>query len=173
MSQEELSLTIIGNPVLRQRAREIETFDPELEALAERMFEVMYEEEGVGLAAPQVGVGRRIAVLDVPLEEGNNWVGVMINPRIVETRGIQKGQEGCLSIPGLREDVSRADWLRVEAQDLKGETFTLECTELLSRAVQHEVDHLDGILYVDRLSPVRRRLLARRLKQIAAEHQGA
>jgi len=170
MNLEELSLTIVGNPVLRRRAEEIAEFDADLEAFAERMFEVMYEEEGVGLAAPQVGVSRRIAVLDVPLEEGESWVGVLVNPRILETRGIQKGQEGCLSVPGLREEVSRADWLKVEAQDLKGETFTLECTELLSRAVQHEVDHLDGILYVDRLSPVRRRLLSRKLKQLAAEH---
>jgi len=169
MNLEELRLTIVGNPVLRHRAQEIAEFDAGLEAFAERMFEVMYEEEGVGLAAPQVGVSRRIAVLDVPLEDGNSWSGVMVNPRILETRGIQKAQEGCLSVPGLREEVSRADWLRVEAQDLKGESFTLECTELLSRAVQHEVDHLDGILYVDRLSPVRRRLLSRRLKQLAAE----
>jgi peptide deformylase len=173
MGLEELSLTIFGNPVLRRRAEEIREFDADLEALSERMFEVMYEEEGVGLAAPQIGVSRRIAVLDVPLEDGGKWMGVMVNPRILETRGIQKGQEGCLSIPGFREDVSRADWLRMEAEDLKGETFSLECTQLLSRAVQHEVDHLDGILYVDRLSPVRRRLLSRKLKQLVAEQDEA
>ena len=85
------------------------------------MFEVMYEEEGVGLAANQVGIAQRMAVLDVPLEEGGSFTGVVINPEILETQGTQKDQEGCLSIPGLREDVVRHQWMKVRAQDLKGE----------------------------------------------------
>lgn len=172
MNPDDLGLTIYGNPVLRRRAKEITTFDAELEALSRRMFEIMYEEEGVGLAGPQAGVSLRIAVLDVPLEDGGSYVGVLVNPEILEFRGEQKESEGCLSIPGLREEVVRHQWLRVRALDLKGRPFEFEAADLLSRAVQHEVDHLNGVLYVDRLSPVRRRLLAKKLKKIA-EEQGA
>ncbi len=173
MNLDELKLRIYGDPVLRSRAEEITDFGPELEALAERMFQVMYEEEGVGLAGPQVGVGRRIAVLDVPLEDGSSFVGTLINPQILEFRGTQKGNEGCLSIPGFQEEVARHDWLQVRALDLKGKEMAFECEGFLARAVQHEVDHLNGVLYVDRLSPVRRRLLAKKLKKLAAETQSA
>jgi peptide deformylase len=169
MSLDELVLTIYGDPVLRKRSKEVIEFGPPLQPLIDRMFEVMYEEEGVGLAAPQVGVSQRIMVLDVPIDEAENHVGVLINPEILETRGEQKATEGCLSVPGLREDVTRHDWLRVRGMDMNGEPVELECRELLSRAMQHEVDHLDGILFVDRLSPIRRKLLAKKLKQIAEE----
>jgi peptide deformylase len=172
MNLHDLDLTIYGNPVLRRRAEEVTVFDAELEALSKRMFEIMYEEEGVGLAGPQAGVSRRIAVLDVPFDDGGSYVGVLVNPEILEHRGEQKESEGCLSIPGLREEVVRHHWLRVRALDLKGRPFEFECTDLLSRAVQHEVDHLNGVLYIDRLSPVRRRLLAKKLKKIS-EEQGA
>jgi peptide deformylase len=167
MAPEEFALRIFGDPVLRRRAEEIKEFTPELQAISTRMFEVMYEEEGVGLAGPQVGLSRRIAVLDVPLDEGNRFVGTLVNPRILRHEGIQKGQEGCLSVPGLREEVARHQKLLVEAEDVEGVTIRFECTDLLARAVQHELDHLDGILYVDRLSPVRRKLLGRKLKRIA------
>lgn len=169
MNLEELVLTVYGDPVLRQRSEEVTGFGPELEPLIERMYEVMYEEEGVGLAAPQVGVNRRIFVLDVEEAGAERYRGVVINPEILETRGTQKGSEGCLSIPGLREDVTRADWLKVRGVDAKGEPVEFEAQGLLSRAVQHEVDHLDGILFIDRLNPIRRKLLTRRLKQIAEE----
>jgi peptide deformylase len=135
------------------------------------MFDVMYEEEGVGLAAPQVGVSQRILVLDVPLdEEDRRHVGVLINPEILEVRGTQKGQEGCLSIPGLREDVTRHQWLRVRGVDAEGRPVELEAKDLLARAVQHEVDHLNGVLYIDRVTAIRRKLLAKRLKDMAEEH---
>jgi len=173
MSLEELNLTVYGHPALRTRSEEVTEFGPALQPLIDRMFEVMYEEEGVGLAAPQVGVNRRICVLDVPLNEEDHHVGVLVNPEILETRGNQRGPEGCLSVPGLREEVTRHDWLRVRGQDQDGNPVEFEATALLSRAVQHEVDHLDGILFVDRLNPVRRKLLARRLKQIAEEHERA
>jgi peptide deformylase len=169
MNLDELSLTIYGNPVLRQKAETITEFGPDLEELAQRMFEVMYEEEGVGLAAPQVGLSRRIAVLDVPVDEENSYVGVIVNPEIVASEGTQKAQEGCLSIPGLREDVTRHEWVRIQAQDLKGETFTVEGTELLARAFQHEIDHLNGILYIDRVTSIRRTLMGKKLKRIAAD----
>lgn len=169
--QDDLILRIYGDPVLRQRSEPITEFGPELQELADRMFEVMYEEEGVGLAAPQVGVSQRMMVLDVPLEDGENFTGVVINPEVLEKEGTQTGPEGCLSIPGLREDVTRDQYLKVRAKNLKGETFEFECQDLLSRAIQHEVDHLNGVLFVDRLSPVRRRLLAKQLKQIAADQE--
>lgn len=168
MSLEELKLRIYGDPVLRSRSEEITEFGPELKELAERMFQVMYEEEGVGLAGPQIGVSRRIAVFDVPLEDGGNFTGTLLNPRILEFKDTQKATEGCLSVPGFREDVTRHEWLRVEAMDLDGQPISFECTQLLSRAVQHEIDHLNGVLFVDRLSPVRRSLLAKKLKKLAA-----
>jgi peptide deformylase len=171
MRPEELVLTIYGNPVLRRRADEIgrSELGPDLDRLVKRMFEVMYEEEGVGLAGPQIGVSKRIFVMDVPVEGQPNRVGVMINPEILETRGTQTGSEGCLSVPGLREDVTRHAWLRVRGMDAAGNPVEFECDDLLARAVQHEVDHLDGVLYVDRLSPLKRKLLSRKLKEIASE----
>jgi len=170
MQVDELGLTIYGNPVLRKRAAEVALSElgPDLDRLVKRMFEVMYEEEGVGLAAPQIGISKRIFVMDVPVEGQENRIGVMINPEILETKGTQSGSEGCLSIPGLREDVTRHEWLRVRGLDAKGKTVEFECNDLLARAVQHEVDHLDGVLYVDRLSPIKRKLLSRKLKEIAS-----
>lgn len=169
MDLNHLLLTTFGNPVLRRKARTVTEFGDDLEGLARRMFEVMYEEEGVGLAAPQVGISKRIAVLDVPVDESQNYVGVIVNPEITAYEGTQKAQEGCLSIPGLREDVVRHQWVRVQAQDLNGETFTVEGTDLLARAFQHEIDHLNGVLYIDRISSLRRRLMDKKLKSIAAE----
>jgi peptide deformylase len=172
MRVEDLGLTFYGNPVLRKRAEEVALSDlgPDLDRLIKRMFEVMYEEEGVGLAAPQVGISKRIFVMDVPVEGKENKIGVMINPEILETRDTQTGSEGCLSIPELREDVTRHAWLRVRGLDAQGKTVEFECDDLLARAVQHEVDHLDGVLYIDRLSPLKRKLLSRRLKEIASEN---
>jgi len=170
MSNDELFLRIYGDPVLRRRSEEISEFGPHLDSLAERMFEVMYEEEGVGLAAPQVGVSRRMMVLDVLAdEETPGFRGALINPEVREREGTQKGIEGCLSIPGLREEVVRHDRMVVEGTDTAGKPVRIECRGLLSRAIQHEIDHLDGVLFIDHLSPVRRRLLAKKLKKIAAE----
>jgi len=174
MQGDELFLRIYGDPVLRARSREVDRFGDDLERMAGRMFEVMYEEEGVGLAAPQVGVSRRVMVLDVPEDEGEApYRGVIVNPVMTEHEGTQRASEGCLSIPGLREDVTRHARLVVEGKDARGNPLRLTCRGLLARAVQHEIDHLDGILFIDHLSPVRRRLLAKRLKKIAAERQEA
>ncbi len=173
MSTQDLFLRIYGDPVLRRRSTPVVSFGPHLKELAERMYEVMYEEEGVGLAAPQVGVSERMMVLDVPVEDAPNFSGVVINPEIVSTEGTQRGQEGCLSIPGLREDVTRHEVLTVKALDIEGKEFTFSCDALLSRAIQHEIDHLDGVLFIDHLSPVRRRLLAKRLRKISEEGREA
>jgi len=173
LNLEELYLRVYGDPILRQRTEEAVDF-PVPRALIDRMFEIMYEEEGVGLAAPQAGSNERIMVLDVPEEDGvPAFRGVIANPEILDRRGEQRGEEGCLSFPGIREEITRSDWIAVRARDENGEPYTFEARGLLSRAVQHELDHLDGILFIDRMSPVRRRLLAKKLKRIAAERTAA
>ena len=170
MSLEDLYLRIYGDPILRKRTDEVVDFDPDLEALVKRMYEIMYEEEGVGLAACQAGSTQRLMVLDVPGDEENEaFRGVLANPEILSEEGTQKGEEGCLSFPGLREEITRADRIEVKAVDEKGEPVRFAATGLLSRAVQHELDHLNGVLFIDRMSPIRRRLLAKKLKKIAAE----
>ena len=152
MNIEELMLTIYGSPALRRRSEDVAEVGSDLHPLLDRMYEVMYEEEGVGLAAPQVGINKRIMVLDVPMDDDEpNYRGVIINPEILETKGTQTGPEGCLSIPGLREEVTRHEWLRVRGVNEKAEPVEFECRGLLSRAIQHEVDHLDGILYPQRM----------------------
>ena len=166
---EELHLRIYGDPVLREKTPEMMDFGAHLEPVVERMFEVMYEEEGVGLAAPQVGSNFRMMVLDVPMDDGENFRGAVINPEILETEGKQEGEEGCLSFPGIRETITRHDRIKVRAKDIYGETMELEAAGLLSRAIQHELDHLDGVLFIDRMSPLRRTLLAKKLKRLAAE----
>ena len=160
-----LTLHLLGSPVLRQRSAEVEVFDDELKTFIDDMFETMAAAKGVGLAANQVGVARRVAVVDA---EGQRFA--MVNPRIVRAEGKGTAEEGCLSIPELREDVTRHAWLRVRGLDAQGKTVEFECDDLLARAVQHEVDHLDGVLYIDRLSPLKRKLLSRRLKEIASEN---
>ena len=166
MSLGELVLTIYGDPVLRRRSTEVTEFGPALQPLLDRMYEVMYEEEGVGLAAVQVGVNQRIMVLDVGISEDERHAGELINPEILETRGTQKGSEGCLSIPGLREEVSRDDWLRVRGVNRDGEPVEFEAEGLLSRAVQHEVDHLNGVLFIDHLPRWRRGMMSWRLSRL-------
>lgn len=170
MKPEDFRLRYYGDPVLRQRATKVTVIDEMTRRQAERMFELMYEYEGIGLAANQVGMLRRMVVLDVPLDEEKRAVLVLINPTILEKSGKESGEEGCLSIPEVRAEVSRATKVAVRAQDLKGETFEFEAEGLLAVAVQHEVDHLDGVLFVDRLNSVRRKLLEGRLKQIAQEY---
>ncbi|NNF05913.1 MAG: peptide deformylase [Candidatus Eisenbacteria bacterium] len=168
-SLDQLYLRLYGDPVLRERTKEVEAFGEPLKDLIQRMYEVMYEEEGVGIAAPQVGSRQRLLVLDVPLEDGGEFRGVLVNPEILEEEGKQKGEEGCLSFPGIREEVTRADRIKVRAKNEAGEDMEFQADGFLSRAVQHELDHLNGVLFIDRMSPIRRRLLAKKLRQIQQE----
>ena len=170
MNPDAFQLRIYGDPVLRRRAGEVEVFSELLKRQAEKMFEIMYEHEGVGLAANQVGLLDRLIVLDVPVDDETRAVMALVNPVIVDSRGEEVADEGCLSVPGIRGDVTRADYLRVEAMNLKGDKVTFQADGLLARAIQHEIDHLDGVLFVDRLSPVRRKLIEGRLKQVAQEY---
>src|ERR1700761_4710455 len=148
--KEEMVLKIVkyGEPVLERRAEAVTDFDtPELHELIANMWETMYSAKGVGLAAPQVGVSQRISVIDVSVGEDESKKIVIINPEITLTEGKQVGEEGCLSIPGFREPVSRANVVKVRAQNEKGKPIELEGEELLARAFQHEIDHLNGILF--------------------------
>lgn len=167
-----LKVVKYGDPVLEQRAvpvADAEFGTPALKELVAQMFDTMYASKGVGLAAPQVGVSKRLAVIDVasaddPLKPERI---VIINPEIVEQEGSQTGEEGCLSIPGFREDVTRAEGIVVRAKNELGESIELRGTELLSRALQHEIDHLNGILFINRISPLKRDLIKRKIKKLA------
>ena len=150
-------LHLLGSPVLRQRAHEVAAADEGVRALVADLFDTMRAANGVGLASNQIGVARRVAVVSV---EGQGE-HALVNPVIVEAAGKQVGEEGCLSIPEIFGDVERADRVVVEAMDERGERRRIEATGMLARAIQHEIDHLDGILFLDRVGPLkRRRLLA-------------
>ncbi len=140
----------IGDEILRKHAKPVEQMTERVARLIEDMFDTMYEADGVGLAAPQVGILRRIFVVDTTMDESEPQRYVMINPEILETSGEQEGMEGCLSVPGKHAVVKRANRVKVRAQDENMEWFELEAEGLLARAIQHEYDHLDGIMYVDR-----------------------
>ena len=168
MSREPLPLRFLGDPVLRRKADEVPEITPEIRDLIEAMFATMYAEEGVGLAAPQVGRSLRVFVIDVEAEEegGPRVKQAFVNPVIRERSGEIVGEEGCLSIPGLRADVKRAARVVVEATDADGKPFRIEAEGLVARALQHEQDHLDGILFLDRLGPITRRLLEAKWKRV-------
>lgn len=155
-----------GDPVLETPAEAVREFTPEIKKLVGDMYESMYANRGVGLAAPQVGVSKRLAVVDVSAGEDPTQRFVMINPEIIETSGSQTGEEGCLSIPGFREDVTRPNRIRVRAQDADGNWFEKDGEELLARAVLHEKDHLDGVLFLSYLSPLKRELIRRKIKKL-------
>jgi peptide deformylase len=161
------AVRIYGDPVLRTRAQEVAAFDDELRRLAEDLHETMHAYNGVGLAANQVGVAQRIAVVDVPLDDERRARFTLVNPEILDRSGSETGEEGCLSIPGVYEDVQRALRIRVRARDERGEAYEVEAEGYAARAIQHEIDHLDGVLFVDRLSPLRRQFLRRALDALA------
>ncbi|MFO7589975.1 MAG: peptide deformylase [Acidimicrobiia bacterium] len=151
---------IFGDPVLRQRAREVEELDGELAALSERMVETMYEALGVGLAAPQVGVLKRLYTYDV-----GDGPAVLINPEIVDATGEWNYDEGCLSVPGVHVEIVRPKVVTVQGLDLDGKEVVLEGDELMGRLIQHEIDHLDGVLLLDRLEPDRRKEVLREMRR--------
>jgi peptide deformylase len=156
-------LHLLGSPVLREQGAPVAAVDDEVRRLIADLFETMYAARGVGLAANQIGIARRVAVVDADGEKL-----VLVNPRIVEASGEETGEEGCLSIPDLYGDVTRPERVVLEAQDEEGNPYRRELTGLPARAVQHEIDHLDGILFLDHLSLFKRqRLLARWRKEHA------
>ena len=154
----KLEVRILGDPVLRAKAEPVGEISEATRQLIRDMFETMYAEEGVGLAAPQVGVSERIIVVDPHNDEIAAFA--LINPEIVESsKDTEKGEEGCLSIPGLRDLVERSVRVTVRGTTPEGEQRQLDLSGLPARIIQHEVDHLDGILFFDRLSPLKRKLL--------------
>lgn len=156
-----------GQPVLETRAATITDFDtPELHKLVDDMFESMYAAKGVGLAATQIGIGRRIAVIDTSAGEDPAQKLVLINPEIITREGAQTSEEGCLSVPGFREQVTRAKRVTIRAQDVKGEFFERTGEDLLARAFQHETDHLNGTLYINHVSPLKRDLIRRKIRKM-------
>lgn len=150
-----LDIRVLGDPVLREQTTPVTEVTDELRRLVDDMFETMYAARGIGLAAPQVGRTERITVIDVA--EGGGEQLVLINPQIVHMEGKVKGEEGCLSIPEIYGDVERAARVVVRALDRNGQPFEIEGTDLLSRCLQHEIDHLDGKLFIDYLGPFKRR----------------
>ena len=155
-----------GNPVLEKPSETVTVFDEELQKLIDDMFESMYAAHGVGLAAPQIGIGRRIAVIDVTFKEDPKAKIVLINPEIVHTEGRQTSSEGCLSIPEFREKVTRPMKVKVRAQNLVGDTIEVEGEELLARALLHETDHLNGKLYISHISALKRDLMKRKIRKL-------
>ena len=154
------------DPVLAKPAAPITVFDANLKQLVEEMFESMYAAQGIGLAAPQISISQRLTVIDVSFKKNLEEKLVLINPEIIDRRGSQLEEEGCLSLPEIRDKVKRSAWVKVRAQDVNGEWFEAEGEELLARAMQHEIDHLDGILFIDRLSRLKRDLVIRKIKKL-------
>ena len=155
-----------GDPVLERPSETVTVFDDDLKKLTDDMLETMNAAHGVGLAAPQIGIGRRIAVIDVTFKEDPNAKLVIINPEIIQTEGKHSQSEGCLSIPEFRENVSRPNKVTVRAQDLQGKVFEKTGEELLARALVHETDHLNGKLYISHISALKRDLMKRKIKKL-------
>jgi peptide deformylase len=156
-----------GDPVLETPAASITEFDtPELHKLIQDMFESMYAARGVGLAAPQIGISKRIAVIDCSNGENDEEKIVIVNPEIMRVEGTQSGEEGCLSIPGFRENVSRGKKVTVRAQDATGQWFEKTGEDLLARAFLHETDHLNGRLYISHVSVLKRDLIKRKIRKL-------
>jgi peptide deformylase len=156
-----------GDPVLDREAEDVREFDtPELHKFLDDMFDSMYAAKGVGLAAPQIGISRKIAVIDVSNGENAAEKLVLINPKIIKTEGKQEGEEGCLSIPGFREQVKRPKRVTLRAKNALGEEFEMTGEDLLARAFLHETDHLYGKLYISHISALKRDLMKRKIKKL-------
>jgi peptide deformylase len=161
-------IELLGAEVLRKPAVDVEAVDDELRGLIHDMFETMYDAEGIGLAGPQIGVSRRVIVVDVREEEQKPFA--LINPHILDTsKDRDRAEEGCLSIPGVAGVVERAQKVVVEGLDENGETIRIEADGLLARCLQHEIDHLEGVLFVDRLSPLKRNMVLKKYRSLRAE----
>lgn len=161
-------LHLLGSPVLRERAAEVPSVTAEVLTLVEDLFETMRAAEGIGLAANQVGVTDRVAVVDT----GDNPPIVLINPVITQREGTERGEEGCLSIPDIYGDVDRAARIVFETTSLEGERVSIEATALCARVVQHEIDHLDGILFLDHVGLLKRRMLQKKWRKLRKGETG-
>jgi peptide deformylase len=154
------------DPILAKVGEPVTEFTPELAKLVEEMFDSMYAAEGIGLAAPQIGISKQITVIDVSFKERPEDKLVLINPEVVDREGKQVEEEGCLSLPDIRAKIERAAWVKVRAQNERGEFFEIEGEELLARCMLHEIDHLHGVLFIDRVSRLKRDLILRKIKKL-------
>ncbi len=158
-----LKIRIMGDEVLRQVASNVDEFDDNLARLGEEMIQIMHDSDGIGLAAPQVGISKRILVIDIsPIDEEAEPL-VFVNPVIMEASGECTLEEGCLSIPDVRENVTRPEEIFLKYQTVLGESISEQYTGWMSRVLQHEIDHLNGVLFVDYLSPIKQKLVSRQL----------
>jgi peptide deformylase len=155
-----------GDPVLEKRAEPVTLFDDDLRKLVEDMFESMYAAHGVGLAAPQIGISKRLAVIDITFKEDPDAKLVLVNPEIIQTAGRHTQTEGCLSIPEFRESVTRPQTVTIRAQDVNGKFYEKTGEELLARAFLHETDHLNGKLYISHISALKRDLMKRKIRKL-------
>jgi len=162
-------ILIWPDPRLKEKALPVEAVDASIRTLVDDMFETMYAADGVGLAAPQIGVLQRVIVIDTSAADEVGTPLALINPEILESRGTTQWREGCLSIPGEAEEVTRSAEVRVRFLDRDGAVQELEATGLTAIAIQHECDHLDGVLFVDHLSTLKRELIRKRMKRLKAE----
>lgn len=164
-----LKIVKYPEPVLSQPGEPVTEFNDELRELVANMFETMYAAQGIGLAAPQVGVSKRLTVIDLTLGKDPKEKLVLVNPEIISTEGRLYEEEGCLSFPDIREKVVRAAKTSIRAQDEYGKWFEMDGEDLLSRAFQHEIDHLDGVLFIFRMSPLKRNLNLRKIRKMQSE----
>jgi peptide deformylase len=164
-----LKIVKYPEPVLSQPGEPVTEFNDELRQLAADLFETMYAAQGIGLAAPQVGISKRLTVIDLSMGKEPKDKLVLINPEIILSEGRLYEEEGCLSFPDIREKVVRAARVRIRAQDEHGKWYEMDGEELLSRAMQHEIDHLDGVLFIFRMSPLKRNLNLRKIRKLQSE----
>lgn len=164
-----LKIVKYPEPVLSLPGEPVTEFDDELRKFVADMFETMYSAQGIGLAAPQVAVSKRITIIDLSMGKDPKQKLVLINPEVIEREGKQYEEEGCLSFPDIREKVQRAAKVRIRAQNERGKWFEMDGEELLSRAFQHEIDHLNGILFLFRMSPLKRDLNLRKIRKLQRE----
>jgi peptide deformylase len=164
-----LKIVKYPEPVLQQPGEPVTEFDDKLKKFVADMFETMYASQGIGLAAPQVGVSKRVTVIDLSQGKDPEQKLVLVNPEVILTEGRQYEEEGCLSVPDIREKVVRAAKVSVRAQDENGKWFEMDGEELLARAFQHEIDHLDGVLFIFRMSPLKRNLSLRKIRKMQSD----
>jgi len=169
----ETRIRVYPDSILQTKAAEIENIDGRVVHLAKDMVQTMYAAPGVGLAAPQIGVSERLVVIDVTNPEGKKGLITLINPEIIEMEGRVVEEEGCLSLPGIRENVSRAARVLARGYDLNERQREIEATGLLAVALQHEIDHLDGILFIDRISRLKRGIAQRKMRKLIREAQAS
>ena len=166
-------IRIYGDPVLRKNTEPVSRFDQNLHDIVKNMIETMYNDNGIGLSAPQIGISDKIIVIDRSFGERVDDVIALINPEILETEGECALAEGCLSVPGVYEELVRPEKIMVKFQNIEGNVHETDADGMMARVVQHESDHLDGILFVDRLSAVKRKLLTKTLRSLKEESKGA